>query len=119
MKKKIETREDAGFAARKIADLSACAVLVKGGHLEGAAVDVLWDGARETIFESERIDTENTHGTGCTLSSAIVANFALGYGLLEAIDRAKNYVTEAIRNGLNIGKGKGPTNHFYFLDCEE
>ena len=62
MKKKIKTREDAGFAARKIADLSACAVLVKGGHLAGTAVDVLWDGARETIFKSERIDTENTHG---------------------------------------------------------
>ena len=96
-----------------------CAVLVKGGHLAGTAVDVLWDGACETIFESERIDTDNTHGTGCTLSSAIAANFALGYGLHDAIDRAKNYITEAIRHGLNIGKGKGPTNHFYFLDCEE
>ena len=117
--KKIKTREDAGFAARKIADLSACAVLVKGGHLEGAAVDVLWDGACETIFESERIDTENTHGTGCTLASAIAANFALGYGLCDAIGRAKNYVTEAIRHGLDIGKGNGPTNHFYFLDCTE
>ncbi|MYD59432.1 MAG: bifunctional hydroxymethylpyrimidine kinase/phosphomethylpyrimidine kinase [Gemmatimonadetes bacterium] len=116
-KKKIKTREDAGFAARKIADLGACAVLVKGGHLEGAAVDVLWDGACETIFESERIDTGNTHGTGCTLASAIAANFALGYGLCDAIDRAKKYVTEAIRHGLNIGKGNGPTNHFYFLDC--
>ena len=117
--KKIKTREDAGFAARKIADLGTCAVLVKGGHLEGTAVDVLWDGARETIFESERIDTENTHGTGCTLASAIVANFALGYGLCDAIDRAKNYITEAIRHGLDIGKGNGPTNHFYFLDCTE
>ena len=118
-KKKIKTREDAGFAARKIADLGMCAVLVKGGHLEGTAVDVLWDGACETIFESERIDTENTHGTGCTLASAIAANFALGYGLCDAIDRAKNYVTEAIRHGLDIGKGNGPTNHFYFLNCTE
>ena len=117
--KKIKTREDAGFAARKIADLSACSVLVKGGHLEGAAVDVLWDGVRETIFESERVDTANTHGTGCTLSSAIAANFALGYGLCDAIDRAKNYTTEAIRHGLDIGKGNGPTNHFYFLDCAD
>lgn len=118
-KTKIKTRKDAGFAARKIAALSTCAVLVKGGHLEDAAVDVLWDGARETIFERERIDTENTHGTGCTLSSAIAANFALGYGLCDAIDRAKNYITEAIRHGLDIGKGNGPVNHFYFLDCEE
>ena len=118
-KKKINTREDAGTVARKIADLGACAVLVKGGHLEGAAVDVLWDGTCETVFESERIDTENTHGTGCTLASAIAANFALGYGLHDAIDRAKNYITEAIRHGLNIGKGKGPTNHFYFFHCEK
>lgn len=117
--KKIKTREGAGFAARKIADLGMCAVLVKGGHLAGAAVDVLWDGACETIFERERIDTENTHGTGCTLSSAIAANFALGYGLCDAIDRAKNYITEAIRHGLDIGEGSGPTNHFYFLDCAE
>ncbi|MDE2828565.1 MAG: bifunctional hydroxymethylpyrimidine kinase/phosphomethylpyrimidine kinase, partial [Gemmatimonadota bacterium] len=78
-----------------------------------------WDGACETIFEGERIDTGNTHGTGCTLASAIAANFALGYGLCDAIDRAKNYVTEAIRYGLDIGKGNGPTNHFYFLDCTE
>ena len=113
--KKINTREDAGFVARKIADLSACAVLVKGGHLKGAAVDVLWDGKCETVFESERVHTENTHGTGCTLSSAIAANFALGYGLYDAIGRAKNYITEAIRQGLNIGKDKGPVNHFYFF----
>lgn len=119
IQRKIKTREDAGFAARKIADLGRCAVLVKGGHLEGKAVDVLWDGACETIFEGERIDTRNTHGTGCTLASAIAANFALGYGLCDAIDRAKNYVTEAIRHGLDIGKGSGPTNHFYFLDCTE
>lgn len=117
--KKIKTQKDAGFVARKIADLGMCAVLVKGGHLEGKAVDVLWDGACETIFESERIDTESTHGTGCTLSSAIAANFALGYGLCDAIGRAKNYITEAIRHGLDIGKGNGPTNHFYFLDCTE
>ncbi len=112
---KIKTPKDAGIAARKIADLGARAVLVKGGHLEGAAVDVLWDGDCETIFESERLNTGNTHGTGCTLASAIAANFAKGYGLHDAVDKAKNYITEAIRHGLDIGKGKGPTNHFYFL----
>lgn len=114
-KTKIKTRRDAEFAARKIAALGTGAVLVKGGHLEGTAVDVLWDGERETVFESERIDTGNTHGTGCTLASAIAANFALGYGLHDAVDRAKNYITEAIRHGLDIGKGNGPTNHFYFF----
>lgn len=113
--RKIDTRTDAGIAARRIADLGARAVLVKGGHLQGAAVDVLWDGDGETIFECERLKTENAHGTGCTLASAIAANLALGHGLREAIAKAKEYVTEAIRHGLDIGKGNGPTDHFYFL----
>ena len=112
---KIDTRTDAGIAARKIADLGARAVLVKGGHLQGAAVDVLWDGEGETIFERERLKAENAHGTGCTFASAIAANLALGYGLRDAIAKAKHYVTEAIRHGLDIGKGNGPTDHFYFL----
>ena len=112
---KIDTRPDAGIAARKIADLGARAVLVKGGHLQGAAVDVLWDGDSETLFECERLTTANTHGTGCTLASAIAANLALGCGLRDAIAKAKTYLTEAIRHGPNIGKGNGPTDHFYFL----
>ena len=111
----IDTRLAAGIAARKIADLGARAVLVKGGHLQGAAVDVLWDGDSETIFERERLTTANTHGTGCTLASAIAANLALGCGLRDAIAKAKTYITEAIRHGPNIGKGNGPTDHFYFL----
>ena len=89
--------------------------LIKGGHLQGAAVDVLWDGDGEAIFERERLKTENAHGTGCTLASAIAANLALGCGLRDAIAKAKQYVTEAIRHGLDIGKGNGPTDHFYFL----
>ena len=113
----IRTREDAGKAAKHIAELGAPAVLVKGGHLdaESAAVDVLWDGARETVFESLRFDTKNTHGTGCTYSSAIAAQLARDHSLVDSIDRAKKYITEAIRYGLDIGKGHGPTNHFYFL----
>jgi hydroxymethylpyrimidine/phosphomethylpyrimidine kinase len=114
----VKTREDAGTAARKIGDLGAKAVMVKGGHLddEATAVDVLWDGECETIFERQRLNTVNTHGTGCTLASAIAAYLARGYGLHDAVGKAKDYITEAIRHGLDIGKGYGPVNHFYFLD---
>ena len=84
------------------------------------AVDVLWDGERVKRFLKVNVlIPENTHGTGCTLASAIGANFALGYGLHDAVDRAKNYITEVIRHGLDIGKGKGPVNHFYSLDWTE
>ncbi|MDP6039959.1 MAG: bifunctional hydroxymethylpyrimidine kinase/phosphomethylpyrimidine kinase [Candidatus Latescibacteria bacterium] len=115
----IRTREDAGVAAKQIAELGASAVLVKGGHLddESAAVDVLWDGEKEAVFESLRFDTKNTHGTGCTYSSAIAAHLAKGCSLEDAVGHAKHYITEAIRYGLDIGKGHGPTNHFYFLDA--
>ena len=70
----------------------------------------------ETIFERQRLNTVNTHGTGCTLASAIAAYLARGYGLHDAVGKAKDYITEAIRHGLDIGKGHGPVNHFYFLD---
>ena len=92
--------------------------MVKGGHLDGEAmaVDVLWDGDCETVFESPRLDTRNTHGTGCTLASEIAANISLGERLHDAVRGAKTYITEAIRHGLAIGKGQGPTHHFYFID---
>ena len=76
-------------------------------------MDVLFDGKRFYHFASERIQTKNTHGTGCTYSSAIAANLALGFDLPESVERAKAYVTAAIRHALAIGKGHGPTNHFY------
>jgi hydroxymethylpyrimidine/phosphomethylpyrimidine kinase len=113
----IRTRSDAEAAARAIHALGPAAVLVKGGHLEGEpeAVDVLFDGGEVHTYRSERIDTPHTHGTGCTYASAIAARLAHGDALPEAVRRAKTYVTEAIRHGLPLGAGHGPTNHFYFL----
>ncbi|MFA9379467.1 MAG: bifunctional hydroxymethylpyrimidine kinase/phosphomethylpyrimidine kinase [Acetanaerobacterium sp.] len=102
-------------AARLIHQFGVKNVLVKGGHAVGDALDVLFDGTRFYHFSVERIDTKNTHGTGCTYSSAIAANLALGLPLQEAVKKAKEYVTTAIRHSLSIGKGCGPTHHFYDL----
>jgi hydroxymethylpyrimidine/phosphomethylpyrimidine kinase len=90
-------------------------VLVKGGHSTGRAVDVLFDGSRFRHFDTPRIDTKNTHGTGCTYSSAIASNLARGMDMERAVKRAKAYVTTAIQHALPIGKGHGPTHHFYDL----
>ena len=113
----IETVDDAQDAAKKIHEMGAQAVLVKGGHLKGMgqATDVFYDGTDFDHFHAEFIDTPHTHGTGCTYASAIAAYLARGYELKDAIAYAKEYVTEAIRHGLAIGKGNGPTHHFYFL----
>lgn len=111
----IHSTEDMEQAAKNIAAMGAKAVLVKGGHAKGDALDILFDGKKFARFSAERIDTKNTHGTGCTYSSAIASNLALGYGLEEAVKRAKEYVTTAIRHALPIGKGCGPTHHFYDL----
>jgi hydroxymethylpyrimidine/phosphomethylpyrimidine kinase len=78
-------------------------------------VDVLLDGTGETLYRAERIDTPHTHGTGCTYASAIAANLAKGLGLREAVERAKAYLTEAIRHGFALGAGHGPTRHFWML----
>ena len=102
-------------AAKIIYKLGCKNVLVKGGHLEGEAVDVLYDGNEITHFYSERIPTKNTHGTGCTLSSAIASNLALGFNIKDAVKNAKEYITIAIQHSLDIGHGVGPTNHFYSL----
>ena len=117
--REIRTLADAEAAARAIHALGPQAVLVKGGHLddEEDAVDVLFDGAEVHAFRSERFETPHTHGTGCTYASAIAAHLARGAALPEAVRRAKGYVTEAIRHGLAIGSGHGPTSHFYFLDA--
>ncbi len=111
----IETPADQKRAAEKIAGMGVKAVLVKGGHARGDAEDVLFDGIRFYSFRAGRIPTKNTHGTGCTLSSAIAANLALGLDLSEAVAEAKDYVTTAILHALPLGKGCGPTNHFYQL----
>lgn len=112
---KIETAQEMKQAAALLLEMGAQNVLVKGGHLSGDAVDILYDGKEFYTFATERIQTKNTHGTGCTLSSAIAANLANGVGTADAVKAAKEYVTTAIRHALSIGKGHGPTNHFYTL----
>lgn len=112
---KIETIEEMEEAARKIYDMGAKNVFVKGGHLENDATDILFDGKTMFKFSGKKINTKNTHGTGCTISSAIAANLANGMKVEEAIKNAKEYITTAIEHSLEIGKGVGPTNHFYTL----
>jgi hydroxymethylpyrimidine/phosphomethylpyrimidine kinase len=110
------TPADARVAGKRILTQGPKAVLVKGGHLEESpATDVLVtaDGARE--FPGEYIETTSTHGTGCTYSAAIATYLARGCLLEEAVGHAKVYVTEAIRNGLSLGSGAGPTDHFFYL----
>jgi len=111
----IETVEDMEKAAKEIYKLGCKSVLLKGGHMLGDAVDVFYDGKEILHFTSSRIDTKNTHGTGCTLSSAIAANLALGHDMKDAIKKSKDYITTAIKHSLDIGHGVGPTNHFYEL----
>lgn len=103
-------------AARILCEYGAKAVLVKGGDLDGEnSFDVLFDGKEYTTFTTKRVDSPNTHGTGCTLSSAIAANLALGNDLKNAVRFAKNYVAEAIENSYTVGKGHSPVHHFYKL----
>lgn len=111
----IQTEDDCKKAAIEIHRMGAAHVLIKGGHLSEKqdATDLLYDGNVFQSFTVKRIATKNTHGTGCTFSSAIAANLALGYPLSTAVANAKNYVTMAISHALEIGKGHGPTHHLY------
>lgn len=113
--RKIETLAEMEEAAKAIYAMGPKNVLIKGGHLEGEATDLLYDGKQFLTLQSERIHTKNTHGTGCTLSSCIAANLARGKSVEEAVRIAKDYITIAIAHALDIGKGVGPTNHFYEL----
>ena len=99
-------------AARQLVDQGARAALVKGGHLEGDAVDILFDGSTFHEFRAERIRTSHTHGTGCTYSAAITAGLAMGLDLLESTARAKQFVTRAIETNPGLGRGQGPLNLF-------
>ena len=113
----IQTIDDAKRAAKVIQGYGCQSVLVKGGHLSGEkSTDVLYTDGTFTLFEAERIETKNTHGTGCTYSAAIATHLGLGKDLFAAIQSAKDYITNAIRYSLDIGGGHGPTNHFYFLN---
>lgn len=108
---KIRTKKNLEQAARIIHGLGAKNVLIKGGHRKGAALDILFDGENFFEFASPRIRTQDTHGTGCTLASAIAVYLAFGASVPEAAALAKEYVTLAMSNALRIGKGHGPLNH--------
>lgn len=111
--REILTIEDMKKAACDLKKLGAKNVLIKGGHLEGEATDILYDGENFTLFNEERINTKHTHGTGCTLSSAITANLSKGMNIVDSVRGGKEYITGAIKNGFELGKGVGPTHHFY------
>ncbi len=100
-------------AARLLHKLGARCVLLKGGHLEGGAADILLEGGDAIVLEGRWVDTPHTHGTGCTLSSALAAGLALGKPVREAATAAKEYIQGAIENALPLGGGRGPLNHMY------
>ena len=111
----IRNREDMVTVAKYIGDNFHCAVLLKGGHSINDANDLLYDHGELIWFAGRRIDNPNTHGTGCTLSSAIASNLALGFSLEESVGRAKVYISEALAAMLDLGKGSGPMNHAYLI----
>lgn len=115
---KVETPDEMVAAAKKLYEDSHCAVLVKGGHQHNDANDVLFDGKTCHWFYGKRIDNPNTHGTGCTLSSAIAANLAKGYDLTTSVKRAKAYISGALSAMLDLGQGSGPMNHAFALTGE-
>lgn len=110
---KVENVDDIKKVARLISERFDSATLLKGGHNLNDANDYLYYKTKGVWFKSKRVNTENTHGTGCTLSSAIAANLAKGYKMEDSIKLAKDFLTEALAYGLNLGKGKGPMNHAF------
>ena len=115
----IQTRADMITAAKYIGDNFHCAVLLKGGHNVNDANDLLCAGGTLTWFPGRRIDNPNTHGTGCTLSSAVAANLARGFSLEASVKRAKDYVSGALAAMLDLGTGSGPMNHAFALPPED
>jgi len=109
----IDSPEAARNAARTICELGPRWVVIKGGHLAGDPIDLVYDGETFTELHAERIDTRNTHGTGCTYSAAVAALLARGEAPLEAIGAAKVWLTEAIRKSYAVGDGHSPVNHFH------
>ena len=107
----IRSEDDMVEAAKKIHEMYHCAVLCKGGHSLNDANDLLYQDGETTWFHGKRINNPNTHGTGCTLSSAIASNLAKGYSLEESIHRAKEYISGALEAMLDLGKGSGPMDH--------
>lgn len=112
----IVTKEDMLVAAKKIGDTYGCAVLLKGGHSINDANDLLYTDGEYYWFEGRRIDNPNTHGTGCTLSSAIASNLAKGFTIIESVQRAKEYISGALADMLDLGQGSGPINHAFDIN---
>ncbi len=119
LNRSIATREERTEAAEELASHYPGAVLLKGGHDKTQADDLLLTEGKKVWFSQKKIANPNTHGTGCTLSSAIACNMAEGYGIEESVGRAKEYVTGAIEAGLNLGKSNGPLNHMYLIGKEK
>lgn len=111
----VKSEEDMETAARIISETYHCAVLLKGGHQLSDANDLLYRNGESQWFRGKRIDNPNTHGTGCTLSSAIASNLAKGFDLEESVRRAKEYISGALGAMLDLGKGKGPMDHGFDL----
>jgi hydroxymethylpyrimidine/phosphomethylpyrimidine kinase len=110
---RIAMAEDVREAARRILSMGPMSVVVKGGHLDGPAIDLFYDGREYVEFTAKRIDTRSTHGTGCTFASAVAAGLAKGLCTKDAVALAKRYVSGAIRYSFPLGHGHGPLNHFY------
>ena len=114
----IHSAEDMVLAAERLTEKYLGAVLIKGGHGKNTANDLLYENGKSTWFYGERIDNPNTHGTGCTLSSAIASNLAKGYDMENSIRKAKEYLTDALKAGLDLGRGDGPLMHNYVLNTK-
>ena len=112
----IENKEDMQMAAKTIGDKYSCAVLLKGGHSINDANDLLYANGEFKWFYGKRIDNPNTHGTGCTLSSAIAANLAKGFNVSDSVRKAKEYISDALAAGLDLGQGSGPLMHNFDLN---
>lgn len=114
----IKTASEMEAAAREIAGIYNCSVLIKGGHQINDANDLLYDvkDQKTTWFKGKRINNPNTHGTGCTLSSAICSNLSKGFNLEESVRRSKDYISGALEAMLDLGKGSGPMNHGFAID---
>ncbi len=114
--REVKTLQDMAEAARSLKDMGPKAVLIKGGHLAGPATDLLFDGETMREYSTPRIESSNTHGTGCTFSAALATHLAQGRSMHQAVALAKEFITEAIRLAHPMGQGHGPTNHFALLE---
>ena len=112
----IHSEDDMIKAAGMISEAYNCAVLCKGGHSINDANDLLYENGKYQWFKGKRIDNPNTHGTGCTLSSAIASNLAKGFDMQSSVQRAKDYISGALADMLDLGKGSGPMNHMFNLN---